>query len=91
MLVASELKGELARIQPARACCRRAELAGLLFVRRETGGVSTLDHPTARVAVQLATSLGLPAAGPRSRTGAGTRGSGNAPPPTGPGRHHLRQ
>ena len=27
MLVASEVKGELARIVPARHCCRRAELA----------------------------------------------------------------
>lgn len=62
MLVASELKGELARIHPARHCCRRAELAGLLFLRRRTGGVSTLEHATARVALQLAASLGIPAA-----------------------------
>lgn len=65
MLVASELKGELARIHPVRACCRRAELAGLLFVDRRADAVSTLDHATARVAVQLAASLGIPAAGPR--------------------------
>ena len=83
MLVASELKGELARIYPARSCCRRAELAGLLFVRSSSGGVSTLEHSTARVAVQLATSLGIPAsahaAGPM-RSGGG-RGHG--------ARHHL--
>ena len=30
MLVAAEIKGELARIQPARDHCQRAELAGLL-------------------------------------------------------------
>jgi DNA-binding transcriptional regulator WhiA len=60
MLVASELKGELARIHPARTCCRRAELAGLLYAGRRASGVSTLDHATARVAVQLASSLGLP-------------------------------
>jgi DNA-binding transcriptional regulator WhiA len=79
VLVANELKGELARIQPARACCRRAELAGLLFSRRDAGGVSTLDHATARTAVQLATSLGMAATGPRSVA------SGRAP-----GRHHLQ-
>lgn len=62
MLVASELKGELARIHPARACCRRAELAGLLYAGRTAAGVSTLEHATARVAVQLASSLGLPVA-----------------------------
>jgi DNA-binding protein WhiA len=57
VLLAGEVKGELARIHPARACCRRAELAGLLF-----GGdgsmLRTLDHATARTAVHLATSLG---------------------------------
>lgn len=82
MLVASELKGELARIQPARSCCRRAELAGLLFVRRGSGGVSTLDHSTARVAVQLAASLGIPvSASPVARERAAGRGHGT--------RHHL--
>jgi hypothetical protein len=60
MLVASELKGELARIHPARTCCRRAELAGLLYTGRTAAGVSTLDHATARVAVRLASSLGIP-------------------------------
>ncbi|HLE58427.1 MAG TPA: DNA-binding protein WhiA [Candidatus Limnocylindria bacterium] len=53
MLLASELKGELARIHPARLCCRRAELTGLLFGNRDGGGVRTLDHATARVAVEL--------------------------------------
>jgi len=85
VLVANELKGELARIQPARACCRRAELAGLLFSRRDAGGVSTLDHATARTAVQLATSLGMPAAGPRSAASARAAGRSTAP-----GRHHLQ-
>jgi hypothetical protein len=85
VLVANELKGELARIQPARACCRRAELAGLLFSRRDAGGVSTLDHATARTAVQLATSLGMPASGPRSVASA--RAAGKSTPP---GRHHLQ-
>jgi cell division protein WhiA len=81
VLVARELKGELARIQPARACCRRSELAGLLFAGRQGGQVSTLDHATARIAVQLATSLDVPAAGPLRATG----GRG-----TSPGRHHLQ-
>ncbi|HEX9633998.1 MAG TPA: DNA-binding protein WhiA [Candidatus Limnocylindria bacterium] len=93
MLVANELKGELARIQPARACCRRAELAGLLFSRRDAGGVSTLDHATARTAVQLATSLGMPAAGPRSgasaRSVASARAASRAKASP-PGRHHLQ-
>lgn len=78
MLVASEVKGELARIHPARACCRRAELAGLLY-GDPRAGISTLDHSTARIAVQLATSLGIPAEPPR-------RGAHPAPAP---GRHHL--
>jgi cell division protein WhiA len=80
MLVSSELKGELARIHPARACCRRAELAGLLYVDRQAAGISTLDHATARVAVQLAASLGIAASGPRPASGRST--------PRG-GRHHL--
>jgi cell division protein WhiA len=57
MLVASEVKGELARIHPARACCRRAELAGLRHGSAR-GPLRTLDHATARTAVHLATSLG---------------------------------
>jgi DNA-binding transcriptional regulator WhiA len=78
MLVAAELKGELARIQPARACCRRAELMGLLYASPRDAGVGatrvrTLDHATARVAVHLAGSMGVPALGPMR----------------GPGRHHL--
>jgi DNA-binding transcriptional regulator WhiA len=69
MLVATELKGELARIHPARSCCRRAELAGLLFARSGPGSspaatIRTLDHATARVAVQLAASIGVHAEGP---------------------------
>ena len=78
MLVASEVRGELARIRPARACCRRAELIGLLQVAAADGSVRTLDHATARIAVQLAASIGVAAAAPRVATGAHT-----------PGRHHL--
>jgi cell division protein WhiA len=76
VLVASEVKGELARIVPARVCCRRAELAGLLSTDRTVGRVSTFDYGTARIAVQLATSLGLPVSAPPR----GDRSSG---------RHHL--
>lgn len=69
MLVAAELKGELARIQPARACCRRAELAGLLYATSSADAagparVRTLDHATARVAVHLAGAIGVSAEGP---------------------------
>lgn len=80
MLVASELRGELARIRPARACCRRAELVGLLQGADADGNVRTLDHATARTAVQLAASLGVAVPAPR-------------PParlPHAAGRHHLR-
>ena len=80
MLVASELRGELARIRPARACCRRAELVGLLQSGASDGTVSTLDHATARIAVQLAASIGVAATAPR--TGASA--------PAAHGRHHLR-
>jgi DNA-binding transcriptional regulator WhiA len=79
MLVASELKGELARIHPARACCRRAELAGLLYANRAaTGAVRTLDPSTARIAVHLAGALGHPTLAPSRDTASQTGG-----------RHHL--
>jgi len=78
MLVASELKGELARIRPARPCCRRAELLGLLHAGGGDGRIRTLDHATARIAVQLAASIGL-AIDPPRRAAAGRP----------PGRHHL--
>ncbi len=81
MVIASEVKGELARIQPARDHCRRAELAGLLAGDRMAGGVSTLDHATARVALQLAASLGISAETARRAPG------GPAEPYA---RHHLR-
>jgi hypothetical protein len=84
MLVAAELKGELARIQPARACCRRAELAGLLFAH--PSGVRTLDHATARVAVHLASAAGLPAMGPIPVA----RRTATAAPHRPGGRHHLQ-
>jgi len=80
MLVASELRGELARIRPARACCRRAELVGLLQSADADGSVRTLDHATARIAVQLAGSIGVAATPPRAL----------APGSHAPGRHHLR-
>ena len=78
MQLAGEVRGELARIHPARACCRLAELAGLVH----GGGAEefrTLDHATARTAVQLATSAGLamPATAPADGRPGGT------------GRHHL--
>jgi hypothetical protein len=80
MLVASELRGELARILPARACCRRAELVGLLQAAGGDGSIQTLDHATARTAVQLAASIGMAVAPPRLAGGG----------PQAPGRHHLR-
>ena len=79
MLLAGEVKGELARIQPARACDRRAELIGL--VHGSSGDVlRTLDHATARTAVHLASSLGLLVASPRPVVADRARGGG---------RHHL--
>jgi cell division protein WhiA len=80
MLVASELRGELARIRPARACCRRAELVGLVQSGRADGAVRTLDHATARIAVQLAASIGVPVTAPGAAAGAAHA----------PGRHHLQ-
>jgi len=64
VLLAGEVKGELARIHPARACCRRAELVGLLV---GSGGrvLRTLDHATARTAVHLASALGVAVEPPR--------------------------
>lgn len=82
MLVAGEVKGELARIHPARACCRRAQLAGLLYGEPSPAGeLRTLDRATARTAVHLAASLGAPVEPPRTVGGAAM---GRA------GRHHLR-
>jgi len=67
VLVAGEVKGELARIHPARACCRRAELIGL---QHGSGGavLRTLDHATARTAVHLASALGMAVDPPRAAT-----------------------
>ncbi len=78
MLVASEVKGELARIHPAHECCRRAELVGLLY-GDQTGTISSLDHATARTAVALAGSLGMTVGAPRAVVTSAA-----------PGRHHLR-
>jgi hypothetical protein len=84
MLVAAEVKGELARIRPARLCCRRAELIGLLQAAGG-GSVRTLDPATARTAFQLASSLGIPiAASSAPPLHGGVSGSAS------PGRHHLR-
>jgi hypothetical protein len=68
VLLAGEVKGELARIHPARACCRRAELAGLLL-GSDGHILRTLDHATARTAVHLAASLGHPVGPPRPAAG----------------------
>lgn len=83
MLVAGAVKGELARIVPARVCCRRAELAGLLLNDGRVAGLSTFDHGTARITVQLASSLGMPHFGPHPAV----RDPGVA---SAAGRHHLR-
>lgn len=79
MLLAGEVKGELARIQPARECCRRAELAGLVHAAGTT--IRTLDHATARTAVHLATSLHVAAAGGGAAVAERHRRPGS--------RHHL--
>ena len=85
MLVGTELKGELARIHPARACCRVAELAGLLHgdtaVRPDDASqptdrsssveLLTLDPATARTAVSLAAPAS--ASGASEVAAAGTR------------------
>lgn len=84
MLVASEVKGELARIVPARLCCRRAELAGLLSADRTVGEVSTFDYGTARIAVQLAASIGMPISRPHPAARRARAQSDRAR-----GRHHL--
>ena len=91
MLVASELKGELARIYPPRECCRRAELAGLTYGDAATPATSaravelrTLDHSTARIAVHLAADLGVLVAEP------GMRAAGTIARRTAGGRRRLR-
>ena len=81
MLLAGEVKGELARIQPARACCRRAELIGLLY-GSGSDRLRTLDHATARTAVHLATSLRIGVEAPRPSVNARDRGAART-------RHHL--
>ena len=64
MLLAGEVKGELARIHPARACCRRAQLIGLLHGSPRST-LRTFDRATARTAVHLASSLGMAVEPPR--------------------------
>jgi len=77
--LAGEVKGELARIHPAKACDRRAELIGLLH-GLEGGPFRTLDHAIARTAVQLATALGIRVDPPRAVAPERARMGG---------RHHL--
>jgi len=78
VLLAGEVKGELARIQPARACDRRAELIGLLH--GSSGPLRTLDHAIARTAVHLASTLGMSVDPPRTLAPDRLRAGG---------RHHL--
>lgn len=75
MLLAGEVKGELARIQPTRACDRRAELIGLLH-GSPSGVLRTLDHAIARTAVHLAGSLGMAVEPPRPAVQERGRGGG---------------
>jgi len=67
MRPARDVKGELARIEPARACCRAAELAGLRFA---DGAIRSLDPSTLRVAVRLGAGRDLSRTSDR---GSGTR------------------
>jgi hypothetical protein len=78
VLLATEVRGELARIQPPRDCDRRAELLGLLH-DADAGLFRTLDHAVARTVVHLASSLGLPVDAPRTVSDRGRAGS----------RHHV--
>jgi DNA-binding transcriptional regulator WhiA len=67
MRPARDVKGELARIEPARACCRAAELAGLRFA---DGAIRSLDPATVRVAVRLGAGRDVARSADR---GSGTR------------------
>jgi len=68
MRLARDVKGELARIEPARACCRRAELEGLRF--QDGDAIRTLDPSTARVAMRLTAGRAVSS---RMDRGSGTR------------------
>jgi len=68
MRLARDVKGELARIEPARACCRRAELEGLRF--QDGDAIRTLDPSTARVAMRLTAGRAVTS---RMDRGSGTR------------------
>jgi hypothetical protein len=68
MRLARDVKGELARIEPARACCRRAELEGLRF--QDGDAIRTLDPSTARVAMRLTAGRAIAS---RMVRGSGTR------------------
>jgi hypothetical protein len=68
MRLARDVKGELARIEPARACCRRAELEGLRF--QDGDAIRTLDPSTARVAMRLTAGRAITS---RMDRGSGTR------------------
>ncbi|MGH2463722.1 MAG: DNA-binding protein WhiA [Candidatus Limnocylindria bacterium] len=63
MRLARDVKGELARIEPARACCRRAELEGLRF--QDGDAIRTLDPSTARVAMRLSAGRATSSGGDR--------------------------
>lgn len=80
MLLAGEVRGELARIQPARPCCRRAELIGLLHGSGDDR-LRTLDHATARTAVHLATTMAIDVEATAATPPERSRTPG--------GRHHL--
>ncbi|HEV7200876.1 MAG TPA: DNA-binding protein WhiA [Candidatus Limnocylindria bacterium] len=67
MRPARDVKGELARIEPARECCREAEVAGLRFA---DDAIRTLDPSTARIAVRLGAGRAVPQSTDR---GSGTR------------------
>ena len=79
MLLATEVRGELARIQPPRDCDRRAELQGLLHDTR-SDVFRTLDHAVARTVMHLASSLGMTVDAPRTVVSERARAGG---------RHHV--
>ncbi len=70
-----DVKGELARIEPARACCREAELAGLRFA---DGAITTLDPSTVRVAVRLGAGRAVPRSADRGSPGRATTSPSSA-------------
>jgi DNA-binding transcriptional regulator WhiA len=57
------LRAELAAIDPARPCDRRAEAIGLAIVRGAGGRAAVRDAPVARLLVRLARDAGMDAVG----------------------------